>query len=75
MIRRLLLSRIAFTLAIALAAAETQAVLLLYEPFDYAESNFLSATAVGAPNTTTSPIGNLAPNFNNWYGPGINAGG
>ncbi len=51
------------------------AVLLLYEPFDYTESNFLSATTVGAPNSTTSPIGYLAPNSNNWYGTGIDTGG
>ncbi|MCC7083545.1 MAG: hypothetical protein IT427_00895 [Pirellulales bacterium] len=51
------------------------AALLLYEPFDYAESNFLSATAVGTPNSTTSPIGYRAPNYNNWYGAGIDAGG
>lgn len=52
-----------------------QAVLLLYEPFDYAESNFLSATAVGTLNSATSPIGYIAPNFNNWYGTGIDSGG
>lgn len=70
MIRRLFVSSIAFALVIASMATESQAVLLLYEPFDYPANNFLSATAVGTPNSTTSPIGNLAPNFNNWYGTG-----
>lgn len=59
----------------ALCCSRSFAVLLLYEPFDYSESNFLSATTVGAANSTTSPIGYLAPNFNNWYGTGIDAGG
>lgn len=58
-----------------LTCKQSFAVLLLYEPFDYAESNFLSATTVGTPNSTTSPIGYLAPNFNNWYGTAIDAGG
>lgn len=51
-----------------------RASLILYEPFDYAEDRFLAATAPNAgPNSTTSPIGYLAPNFNNWYGAGIAA--
>ncbi len=70
-----MLSRIVFTIVVASTTAQAQAVLLLYEPFDYPVSNFLSATTIGAANTTTSPIGYLAPNFNNWYGTGIDAGG
>jgi hypothetical protein len=49
----------------------SNAAVILYEPFDYAESDFLSATPLGTPNSTTSPIGYLAPNFNNWYGTGL----
>ena len=75
MIRHQLLSRVILTVVIACATARAQAVSLLYEPFDYPQSNFLSATTVGAVNTTTSPIGYLAPNFNNWYGTGIDTGG
>jgi hypothetical protein len=48
--------------------------MILYEPFDYPQDRFLLATAPGAgPNSTTSPIGHLAPNNNNWYGTGIAA--
>jgi hypothetical protein len=56
-----------------LFGSPTWAAMILYEPFDYPESNFLSATAVGTTNSTTSPIGYLAPNNNNWYGTGIAA--
>ena len=56
-----------------LFAQPATGALILYEPFDYAESNFLSATTVGTTNSTTSPIGYLAPNNNNWYGTGIAA--
>lgn len=62
-------------LFVVVCCSQTFAVTLLYEPFDYAESNFLSATAVGTPNSTTSPVGYLAPNFNNWYGTAIDTGG
>jgi hypothetical protein len=55
-------------------ATQASAALILYEPFDYPEDRFLLATAPGAgPNSTTSPIGHLAPNNNNWYGTGIAA--
>ena len=55
-------------------ARQASAVLALYEPFNYPEDRFLLATAPGAgPNSTTSPIGHLAPNNNNWYGTGIAA--
>jgi hypothetical protein len=75
MIRHRWFSCLVLIFGVAWAAGRAHAVLLLYEPFNYPESNFLSATTVGAPNTTTSPIGYLAPNFNNWYGTGIDAGG
>ena len=75
MIRHQLSSRVVLTIAVAMTSIQARAVVLLYEPFDYPESNFLSATTVGAPNTTTSPIGYLAPSFNNWYGTGIDTGG
>jgi hypothetical protein len=61
------------TLGIMLSRDAT-AALILYEPFNYPEDRFLAATAPGAgPNSTTSPIGYLAPNNNNWYGTGIAA--
>jgi hypothetical protein len=69
--------RLIRVVAIALAmslASQASAALLLYEPFDYPEDRFLLATTPGAgPNSTTSPIGHLAPNNNNWYGTGIAA--
>jgi hypothetical protein len=69
--------RLSYLLGIiaALSTGRAYAVLLVYEPFNYPQGYFLSATPVGAANTTTSPIGYLAPNFNNWYGTGIDAGG
>lgn len=73
MIRGLFLFRAAFALIVGLMGLEAQAVVLLYEPFDYPVNNFLSATTVGTPSSATSPIGNLAPNFNNWYGTGSSA--
>jgi hypothetical protein len=55
-------------------AGVANAGLVLYEPFDYPQDRFLLPTAPGAgPNSTTSPIGHLAPNNNNWYGTGIAA--
>jgi hypothetical protein len=60
-----------FIVGVVLAVGRAHAVLLLYEPFNYPESYFLSATSVGAANTATSPIGYMAPNFNNWYGTAI----
>ena len=71
MIRHPFLGRVALTTGFFLCACHVQAVTLLYEPFAYDAGNFLSATIVGAPTSTTSPIGFLAPNFNNWYGTGI----
>jgi hypothetical protein len=57
-----------------LALNPVNAALILYEPFDYPEDRFLLATTPGAgPNSTTSPIGHLAPNNNNWYGTAIGA--
>lgn len=63
-----------FVLGIGLMilAAQAEGALILYEPFDYPESNFLIGPNT-ATNTTTSPIGYLAPNNNNWYGTGIPA--
>jgi hypothetical protein len=75
MIRQLRFLTLLFVTVVALSTGRVYAVLLLYEPFNYPAGYFLSATTVGAANTTTSPIGNLAPNFNNWYGTGIDAGG
>src|SRR5262245_39192832 len=75
MIRNAVIAIGALALGTLCGVQHLSATTLLYEPFDYAESNFLSATTVGAANTTTSPIGYLAPNFNNWYGTGIDAGG
>jgi hypothetical protein len=62
-----------FSIGMLFLATPANGGLILYEPFDYTESNFLSATTVGATNSTTSPIGYLAPNNNNWYGTGIAA--
>jgi hypothetical protein len=71
------LNRLTSALAVALATLllnQASAALILYEPFDYPADRFLAATAPGAgPNSTTSPIGYLAPNNNNWYGTGIAA--
>lgn len=75
MFRRPSIFRVLLFIVIASVSVPAQAVVLLYEPFDYTESNFLSATTVGATNNSTSPIGYLAPNFNNWYGTGIDTGG
>jgi hypothetical protein len=75
MIRQLWLARIALMAGVVFSTSNAQAVLLVYEPFNYPEGNFLAATTVGAANTTTSPVGYLAPSFNNWYGTGIDAGG
>jgi hypothetical protein len=54
--------------------SQASAALILYEPFDYPQDRFLLPTAINAgPNSTTSPIGHLAPNNNNWFGTGIAA--
>jgi hypothetical protein len=59
---------------LAISGGAANATLILYEPFDYPEDRFLLPTAPGTgPNSTTSPIGHLAPNNNNWYGTGIAA--
>src|SRR5688572_13256554 len=72
--RKLLASAVLISAGVGGTAREASAVLALYEPFDYPEDRFLLATAPGAgPNSTTSPIGHLAPNNNNWYGTGIAA--
>jgi len=71
MIRHPWLGRVALIAGYFLCVCHVQAVSLLYEPFNYAESNFLSATPVNTPTSPTSPIGYLAPNFNNWYGTGV----
>jgi hypothetical protein len=63
-----------FSTVTLFATLPARGALILYEPFDYPEDRFLAATAPNAgPNSTTSPIGYLAPNFNNWYGTGIAA--
>jgi hypothetical protein len=63
-----------FGIAVLIVAAQADGAMILYEPFDYPQDRFLLATAPGAgPNSTTSPIGHLAPNNNNWYGTGIAA--
>ena len=59
---------------LTLGLSQALAALLLYEPFDYPTGDFLSATTIGTENSTTRPIGYLAPNNNNWYGTGIAAG-
>src|SRR5687768_1605546 len=72
--RKLLASAVLISAGVGGTAREASAVLALYEPFNYPEDRFLLATAPGAgPNSTTSPIGHLAPNNNNWYGTGIAA--
>jgi hypothetical protein len=68
MIRQSFVAIGALILGIVIATPSAFAVRLLYEPFDYTAGNFLAATPVNTPNSTTSPIGYLAPNFNNWYG-------
>lgn len=50
------------------------AALIVYEPFDYSPGPFLVGGVVGQNNNANSPIGHLAPNFNNWYGNGIGNG-
>lgn len=61
-----------FSLGIFLFVARVNGALIVYEPFNYATGNFLVGPNT-ATNTTTSPIGYLAPNSNNWYGAGIAA--
>ena len=75
MIRQLRFLSFLLVASIALSAGRARGVLLLYEPFNYPVGYFLSATPIGAANTIASPIGYLAPNFNNWYGTAIDAGG
>jgi hypothetical protein len=58
-------------LAVMLAMPASAAT-ILYEPFDYPTGPFLQNTTIGATNNAGSPEGYLAPNFNNWYGNGIN---